>query len=235
MNILELLFAFIVIMAAFAAIIFLYSKLSRLFKKKSYHHIVPPKPENDKNWHPIELSEYECFFFVKNSSLKFILETINGILKDKNKSIYLDSFEYVEEKEWILLKLDKISYANYITAMFYLCNYSENKNYPKNVIGFGIHKKDNNQDFLFKIDEYMHIQELMISTLKRIEKVLEGKIIGSFRDGRNFSIYFPHIGLNEKGNISLSKNNQEVNFHSEISKLPLNLIKKEKSRQKNNY
>ena len=44
-----------------AAIFFLYGPGSRLLKKKSHHHIVPPDPEKDSNWLPIDMDEYKKY------------------------------------------------------------------------------------------------------------------------------------------------------------------------------
>ena len=215
MTAIEFIKAVLLIITTFVVMIFLYSKIVRLFKKKSYHYIVPPEPENDKNWHPIDFSKYESFIFIKNSSEEFIIEKLRTVLDTENQEtkIKANDLELIEQNDWILLKIKNSSFVVSTTLVWWLNYYSENIKAPKEIIGFCQHKSIPLQDYIFKID-----------------KVLQEKnFIGSFRNGKNFGIYLPNAALHESGNISLSRNH-EINFYSEFSKLPIELIENKMTR-----
>ena len=209
MTVIKIILGIIAYVAAFAAMIFLYAKISRLFKKKSHHYIVPPEPENDKNWHPINFSKYECFIFIKNSSEEFIIEKLKNAFSDEEKETELNAsdIELSKSDNWILLKVKNWFFVDFKSMVWWLDDYSEEFKSPDSVIGFCKHKSLPLQDYIFKIDKVLQ----------------EENFIGSFRNGKNFGIYLPNSGLTDKGNISLSRNN-EVNFYSEESKLLMQLM-----------
>lgn len=211
MEIIDFVLIIIIFVAVFAVMIFLYARISRLFKKKSYHYIVPPIPEKDKKWLPIDFHKYECFIFIKNSSEEFIVEKLNIVLENENKETNIDANDIGMNKQenWIILKINNSSFVDFKSLVWWMDDYSNEIQSPESVIGFCKHKSIPIQDYIFKVD-----------------KVLQEEIfIGSFRSGKNFGIYLPNSGLSEKGNISLSRNH-EVNYYTEESKLPIELLEK---------
>lgn len=52
------------ILAALAFLYFVYGPGSRMLKKKSHHHILPPLPTSDVNWNPVNFDVYEKYIFV---------------------------------------------------------------------------------------------------------------------------------------------------------------------------
>jgi len=84
MGIIDFILILLFIAAVFTVMIFLYARITRLLKKKSYHYIVPPVPENDKNWYPVDFSKFECYVFIKNPSEEFL-----------KKKLVLFQFEWV--------------------------------------------------------------------------------------------------------------------------------------------
>ncbi|MBK3518863.1 hypothetical protein [Carboxylicivirga marina] len=58
----------------------LYAKLSRSFKKKSYHHMVQPEPDKDSNWKPINFSYYRTYIFIKDTDEEYIIRKIKRFL-----------------------------------------------------------------------------------------------------------------------------------------------------------
>ena len=209
MTALEFIKAILLIITMFVVIIFLYSKFVRLFKKKSYHYIVPPEPENDKNWNPIDFSKYDSFIFIKNSSEEYIIEKLRTVLNTENNEpkIKAIDLELIKQNDWILLKIKNSSFDKSTSLVWWLNYYSDNIKVPEEVIGFCQHKTISLQDYIFKIDK----------------AIQEENFIGSFRNGKNFGIYLPNAALHKSGNISLSRNH-EINFYSEISKLPIELL-----------
>lgn len=188
--------------------IFLYARITRLLKKKSYHYIVPPSPEKDKNWHPVDFSKYENFIFINNISLIDFIEKLKKILSIE-KEFKLHGIELVEENNWILIKTKNLSFLGFKSLVWWIDVYSKEFNSSDRVIGYCKHKSIPSQDYLFKID-----------------KVLDkDNFIGVFRNQKNFGIYLPNAGLSEKGNISLSSN-FEINFYSITSNLPIEMIEK---------
>lgn len=209
MTVIDFIKAVLLFITIFVVMIFLYSKFVRIFKKKSFHYIIPPNPENDKNGHPIDFSKYECFIFIKNSSEEFIIEKLNIILNDESKEtkFIANDIEFNKQNNWVLLKIKNYSFVDFKSLVWWLDDLYDDIKSPESVIGFCRHKSISLQDYIFKID-----------------KVLAGEnFIGSFRNQKNFGIYLPNAGLFETGNISLSRN-QEINFYSEVSILPIELM-----------
>jgi len=97
--------------------------------------------------------------------------------------------------------------VDFKSLVWWLDDFYDDIKSPDSVIGFCRHKSMPLQDYLFKIDKVL----------------LDENFIGSFRNGKNFGIYLPNAGLSEAGNISLSRNH-EINFYSEVSKLPIELM-----------
>lgn len=210
MDVLDFILSFLSFIAVFAAIIFLYARLTRLLKKKSHHYIVHPTPEKDKNWHPVHFSKYECFIFVKDNTEEFTTGALYTSLNEKNEASIFKANDIAlnQQNNWTLLKIDPCSFVAFKSFVAQLDAYYE----QGHVTGFCRHKSIALQDYLFKIDK----------------SILDKNFIGAFRNGKNFGIYLANADLHETGNISLSRNH-EVNFHSEIADLPLELMEGEMS------
>lgn len=211
MTAIEFIKAVLLIITMFVVMIFLYSKIIRLFKKKSHHYIVPPEPENDKNWHPVDFSKYESYIFIKNITEDLIIEKLRNVLNTKNqeKRLKANDLELIEQNEWVLLKIKNSSFVMSTALVWWLNHYSKDFDDNSEIIGFCKHKTLPLQDYIFIIDKDLQRENF----------------IGSFRNRKNFGIYLPNADLHESGNISLSRNN-ELNFYSEFSKLPIELIEK---------
>lgn len=209
MEIINLILAAILLIAIFFALIFLYSKFIRFFKKKSHHHIVSPTPEKDKNWHPIDFNNYNSYIFINNIEIDITKNFTEPFLKLKSNASTISDSNILIQKSTTgtIVEIKDSSFGDYVSLFKWFIDNPKISNQPSEVVAFCQNKDRPLQDFLFKID-----------------KVLTHEYcIGSFRTGKNFGIYLPHIDLNESGNISLSRNN-EVSFSLEISKLPLESI-----------
>jgi len=208
MGIFDFILSFLLFALAFTVMIFLYARISRLFKKKSYHYIVPPCPEKDKNWYPVDFSKYECFIFINNASEEYLKEKFITLFDNENE-LDVNGIEFAKENEWVLLKVKNYSFVEFKSLVWWFDDYSEETKAPDSVIGFCKHRTITLQDYVFKIDKVLQ----------------EENFIGVFRNEKNFGIYLPNSGLSESGNISLNRNH-EIDFYSEESKLPLEMIEK---------
>lgn len=186
-------------------------KINRLFKKKSHHYIVPPTPNEDKNWKPIDFSNYECFVFIKDSSVDHLNRRLNRYRNSKQLSI--KKINSYEQGNWVVLKVKSVSFHRFKSFVWKLDDYSENYESTNELIGFCQHKGIPNEDYVFKLDK----------------ESANDYLIGSFRTGKNFGVYLPNTSSNKSGNISLSRNH-EINFYSEISELPMECIKEQVSK-----
>jgi len=237
MEILKYILSIIFIITIFIVMLFIWVKIMRLMKKKSFHYITPPIPENDNNWNPIDFTEYIPLIFLKDASIEYVLGKLLDIYNDEGEN---NKIEIIKAENWLILKFYNISYEDYINLTWILDDDDSkiewetdennkldrekddyintklydylliNSKYPKEVIGFCQHLKKPLQDYLFKIDE---------------EDKAGENFIGTFRSEKNFGIYIPFSGLKESGNISLTRNN-EINFYSELDKLPIEYIDK---------
>ncbi|MFH0894974.1 MAG: hypothetical protein V2A54_11125 [Bacteroidota bacterium] len=203
MNAIEIVLAILIIVPSFFLTLFLWANVMRLLKKKSHHHIIHPAPEKDKNWYPIDFIKYDCFLFVRGTNGEILNQWINSILisenelfNNQNENIY-----FRVSSDVIILKIANCSYQ-YFTMLAWLLNTSLDK---VQLTGYCKHKRLSSEDYIFNADPSAEVEYF----------------IGSFRNGRNFGISVSTIGNNESGNISLSAN-QEVNFYSELEKLPIN-------------
>jgi hypothetical protein len=205
MGIVDFILVILIFTTAFSLMIFLYARISRLFKKKSHHYIVPPTPKEDKNWKPIDFSKYNCFIFINDSSAEHLTNKLNSIRNTKQLSI--TKIGLPKQDNWVVLKVNSASFYKFKSLVWRIDDYSENYESPNEVIGFCQHKIIPSEDYVFKIDKESE----------------DEYFIGSFRTGKNFGIYLPNAGSNESGNISLSRN-QEINFYSEVSELPMECL-----------
>jgi|GEM_PF-2137175 len=187
--------------AVWFCILFFLPKFLRLFKKKSHHHMVPPKPKKDKNWKPINFSKYNCFIFMTDSSCWDLNRYRNS------KQLSIQKIHSCNQEGWVVLRVKAASFHRFKSLVWMIDDYSENYESPNEVIGFCQHKEIPSEDYVFKVDKESE----------------DGYFIGSFRTGKNFGIYLPNANSHKSGNISLSRNH-EVNFDYEISKLPMECI-----------
>ncbi|HBS87543.1 MAG: hypothetical protein A2W91_00245 [Bacteroidetes bacterium GWF2_38_335] len=207
MEVLGIILLFILVMAGCVGYLFLWSKVSRLFKKKSHHYIEPPVPEKDKDWYPIDFSDYSCFIFINKVKGREILDLLysTGYQAEDLDYIY-KNFEINYKGSWYAIKVSNASFEDFKTLVIWFeINFAID--YEPNVYGFCRHKTKFLQDYLFTTDKGTAYEDLY----------------GSFRNGQNFGIYLPNAGLNPSGNISLSRNN-EMNFNITASKLPMECI-----------
>jgi len=220
MKVYEFILASLLLLSFFFLLVFIWvkftAKFSRLFKRKSHHYIVRPTPKNDSDWYPIAFSNYDSFIFIKDADENYIGEKLNLYFESKNletdnahNPIAIDKIELNKHKTWLIFKINKSSFGDFKTLVWWLDDVSEVYQSPTSVIGFCQQKNKPLKDYLFKTDKWSD----------------EDDFIGSFRTGKNFGIYFPNIWLNESGNISLSKTH-EINFYYELSKLPIEYIEK---------
>lgn len=209
MKAIEFLLAIIVIISIFIVSLFLWVKLVRLFKKKSYHYITPPDPENDPNWYPIDFSNYNCFIFIQNTKEKFIKEQLDNFVITENEfhQLVIKEIVFLKHETWIILRIKNTSFFELKFLAWWLYDLFEINKITSEVIGICQHKNKPLQDYLFKIDNDSE----------------SDNFIGSFRHGKNFGIYLPTANLNKSGNISLSINH-EIDFYSELAKLPIEQI-----------
>lgn len=223
MEIFELILYIFLFIGVFITMFFIYVKIVRLLKKKSYHYIIPPKPENDKNFHPIDFSKYNKFIFLKNCSEDYFIEKINEFIDSADREIQIEkgNIELNKLNNWIVLRINNSSFFqfHFLVWSFHDDIYQLDENgldnsnpkdilkSPENIVGLCLHKSINLKDYIIKLDRVL----------------AEDNFIGSFRNGKNFGIYMPNASLNEHGNISLSRNH-ELNFYSEMDELPMELI-----------
>lgn len=206
MSIFEFLLLIIFVVVSFIAGLFIWTSVTRLFKKKSHHYIVPPEPTKDKLWHPIDFLEYEHYIFIKGYEIESVIAELELIIEaDENINIIESDLEMTIHNEWILLKISDPSFGSYNNLVNYWTFIEEFENNDQ-VFGFCKHKSLPLNDFIVKSD---------IETSE--------DLIGAFRSHETFGVYLPNIGLSEKGNISTTRN-CEVNFYNEESKFPSDLI-----------
>ncbi len=205
-NALDFILLSLIIFSIFIGLLFLWAKLIRLFKKKNFHHLVPPDPEKDHNWYPVDLSNYNSYVFVNNQTEESLNETLSYFFISEDAFERLkEEIELIKHKTWIILKIGSISFYELKTLVYWLIAESEVDTPPSEVIGFCKNKSNPLQDYIFKMDADPELEQEYF--------------IGSFRHGKNFGIYLPKANLNKSGNISLSRNH-EIDFYSELSKLP---------------
>lgn len=206
MNVFETIFVIIFLISIFFLLLFVYPKVIRLFKKKSHHYIIPPKPNKDRNWKPIEFSNYNCYIIMSDNNF-LISELKNQNYLERLKTITSNNIFIEKTSKEILLKVDNASFFDFKTLVSSLYNLAELNNHFHPITGFCQHKTNPTEDYLFKLDS-----DTMVTNF-----------IGAFRTNKNFGIYLPFADLNKAGNISLSRN-YEINFYDEVSKIPLEIL-----------
>jgi len=241
MTVIEFIKALLLIGTLFVVMLFLYSKIIRLLKKKSHQRIVRLTPDQDPKRHPIDMSTYELFIFIKNPEEEFIVRKLNRFIGIENPE---EEKKYLETDEETADEL-KFEYFNNRWNKVLMADYKINKNNIeltnkdtwfiikiKRASFLAFHSLawwlDDDSSFFTAPSEVIgfcrHIKNPGNDYVFKIDKgSSEDDFIGSFRTHKNFGIYLPYAGLTESGNISLSRNH-EINFYSETSKLPIDFI-----------
>ncbi|GAA0874087.1 hypothetical protein GCM10009118_04950 [Wandonia haliotis] len=181
--------SFVVILAL---IYFRFGPGSRLLKKKSHHYIVPPSPDSDRNWIPVDIGRYKKTIYIKKNSPEDILKTIAEISPGEK---WEADYSY---DGWIRITVEDVSFGEY-HALLSICDaVNEGQTY-----GFCEHRDSPEKDYIVRVDEESY-----------------ENLIGVFRTNKNFGIYLPNSESNAKGNISGSPV-KEIDFFSELKKLPV--------------
>jgi len=139
----------------------------------------------------IKSEDYDRFILAKSTTESYILKGIKeygGLLGNEEYKIY--NFGIAEYGDWKIIKVDQpISFYVYHNLVGWLSGYEENTAIPELSIGFSKNKTDTQEDYLFFLDpenEYGDMQ------------------IGTFRNGKSFSIYLPEA-YEEYGNLTIKK------------------------------
>ncbi len=186
-----------IILIIFVAILFFYFGMgpgSRMLKKKTHHYIVPPSPENDPNWLPIEISNYNKFIFIKHKDSEVTVEDVL-IVNQNERNIKELEIELVNG--WFKLHIIQSNFQEFhdtVTIYSYVNN--------GDVYGYCKHKTSSNEDYIVKLDEETEY------------------LNGVFRTNKNFGIYLPSLQKHPKGNISISSN-MELDFNEALKELPI--------------
>ncbi|MDN3593485.1 hypothetical protein [Zunongwangia endophytica] len=139
----------------------------------------------------INSEDYDRFILTKSTTESYILKGIKeyGELSG-NEEYKIYSFGIAEYGDWKIIKVDQsISFYVYHNLVGWLSGYEENTAIPEHSIGFSKNKSDSQEDYLFFLDpenEYGDTQ------------------IGTFRNGKSFSIYLPEA-YEEYGNLTIKK------------------------------
>ena len=196
---------FIFILIAIILFPILYFRGSRLFKKKSHHYIIPPDPNKDPNWHPIEIAEYHLHIFIRNSETDPQTIINDGFPQESESEPLFKISSSYKHDSWSILGISDISFEGFTTLVWYLST-EEGTNPDFIVIGYCQHFQNSLNDFII-----------------RLEADDPDHFIGSFRNGQNFGIYLPKSGIEKTGNMSLTRN-KEISFDEVSSILPMSLL-----------
>lgn len=135
--------------------------------------------------------DYSRFILTKSTTEDYILKGIKeyGELSG-NEEYKIYNFGIAEYGDWKIIKIDQsISFYVYHNLVGWLSGYDENTAIPELSIGFSNNETDSQEDYLFFLDpenEYGDTQ------------------IGTFRNGKSFSIYLPEA-YEEYGNLTIKK------------------------------
>ena len=139
----------------------------------------------------IKSVEYSRFILTKSTTESYILKGIKeyGELSG-NEEYKIYNFGIAEHGDWKIIKVDQsVSFYIYHNLVGWLSGYEENTAIPELSIGLSKNKTDSQEDYLFYLDpenEYGDTQ------------------IGTFRNGKSFSIYLPEA-YEEYGNLTIKK------------------------------
>lgn len=189
----ELILAFIIFIVL---VYFRFGNGSRLLKKKSHHYIVPPSPDKDPNWIPIQIDEYDKYIFFRQINVEETTDDIKNVINSEFSKIKIDISINDGWFEIIVLESSFSDFHKLISLCTFICG--------KGVIGYCKHKTTKDKDYIVKLD---------ITTGNE-------HMIGSFRTNQNFGIYLPKSDENPKGNISKSSV-KEIDFQNEVGQIPI--------------
>ncbi|WP_146194219.1 hypothetical protein [Brumimicrobium oceani] len=178
-------------------IVFIYFGIgpgSRLLKKKSHHYIVPPSPENDPDWYPVEHSDYRNFIFIKPSENHVDSQHIENI---NAQLIGIENIQVEEKGDWFRIEALHSNFGIFHSAII-----TYNDINGGHVYGYCKHKDTARKDYIFKQSDSIDY------------------LLGVFRSNKNFAIYVDSMHKNKKGNISISSV-KELDFMEELKKLPM--------------
>ena len=142
----------------------------------------------------IKSEDYDRFILTKSTTESYI---INGIKEygelSGNEEYKIYNFKIANYGDWKIIKVSQsISFYVYHNLVGWLSGYEENTAIPELSIGFSKNKTDTQEDYLFFLDpenEYGDTQ------------------IGTFRNGKSFSIYLPEA-YEAYGNLTIKKDIQ---------------------------
>ncbi len=190
-----------IILGIIVGIAFFYFRFgpgSRLLKKKSHHHIVPPVPTSDPHWHPIDFTNYTKYLIVGERNQVEKTEELGKLLQD---SMGLESAKIETSSKWEMVKIQASNFHDFHQAIDFLTAIASDESY-----GYCINKVDSSKDYVVKVDSRSDHEYLL----------------GTFRNNQNFGIYLPYSDRHPNGNISLSSV-QEVSFEALEKHLPQQL------------
>ena len=183
------------ITVAIAFFYFRFGPGSRLLKKKSHHHIVPPVPTSDPHWHPLDFTDYKKYLIVGERNQVEKKEDLITLLKD---GFGLDSEKIETSSKWEVVKIKDSNFHDFHQAIDFLSAIASDESY-----GYCINKVDSSKDYIVKVDSQSDQEYLL----------------GTCRNNQNFGIYLPYSDRHPNGNISLSAV-QEVNFEELEKQFP---------------
>ena len=186
---------------------YLYFRLgpgSRLLKKKSHHYQIPPDPENDPNWRPIKMNDYQFFICLKQTTPDYIDYKSSLIIANHTKN---NTINYHFDSDWHILQTNGLNFHEYHNLISELYGFHGEGDRPAEVLGMALHHNNNSKDYIIKFD------------LEAEDEFL----LGAFSDNTNFVIYLPKSDRHPEGNISLSPVT-EIYYEDFRYKLPLDKI-----------
>lgn len=183
------------ILVAIALIYFRFGPGSRLLKKKSYHHIIPPASQDDPNWIPIDINEYDKIVLIKQNSIEDKVDLVINAIKNESP---IRDFDVELINGWFKIK---VPYSNF-QDFHELIAFCDSVN-GGNVYGYCKHTETGSKDYIVKIDSDTGYEHM----------------IGAFRTNQNFGIYLPKSDKDPMGNISKSPV-KEIDFQTEIDQIP---------------
>jgi len=145
----------------------------------------------------INSEKYNRFILAKNTTESYITKGIKeyGELSG-NEEFKIYNFGIAQHGDWKIIKVEEsVSFYVYHNLVGWLTGYEKNTAIPELSIGFSKNKTDSQEDYLFFLDpenEYGDTQ------------------IGTFRNGKSFSIYLPEA-YEEYGNLTI-KNEIQVSM-----------------------
>ena len=139
----------------------------------------------------IKGEDYSRYILTKSTTEGYILNGIKeyGELAE-SEEYKICNFRIAEYGDWKIIKVDpSISFYVYHNLVGWLSGYEESTAIPELSIGFSNNKIDSQEDYLFFLDP---------------ENKYGDTQIGTFRNGKSFSIYLPEA-YEEYGNLTIKR------------------------------